>query len=68
MLSQSQNTLRDRLDTIQRENTTNKVILTRWIAVGTIIAAVYYGIEIYTLVHRFFYVRELYWIWEIPKK
>jgi len=53
-LSFAESTRQDKFDKTQRENTANMVILTRWIAGGTIVAAIYYGIEICKLVHHFF--------------
>ncbi|ASU35374.1 hypothetical protein [Mucilaginibacter xinganensis] len=43
--------------------------LTIWIAVGSVLSAFYYSIEIYKEFHLFLHQHDLYWIWEtIPKR
>ena len=60
-----------RLDRMEFEATANRLLTTRLtilIAAGTLVAAVYYGIEIYKELHLFFHHHDRYWLWEtIPK-
>ena len=61
-----------RMEKLEIATTANQLLTTRLtilIAVGTLLAAIYYGIEIYKELHLFFHRHGLYWIWEIiPKK
>jgi len=64
----SENTRLERLETELKENRRWTLYLTILIAVGTLVAAIYYGIEIYKGLHLFAHHHERYWIWEtIPK-
>lgn len=62
----------NRLDTLENELKENRrwtLYLTVLIAVGTLVAGVYYSILIYKELHSFSHRHGIYWIWEtIPKK
>ncbi|CAN5508229.1 hypothetical protein BH09BAC6_BH09BAC6_26070 [soil metagenome] len=57
------------LENDQRASRNQMNFLTAVIAAGTLVAAIYYGIEIYKELHLFAHHHGTYWIWEtIPKK
>lgn len=59
----------EKIESDQKASRNQMNVLTAIIAAGTLIAAIYYGVEIYKEFHSFFHRHGLYWIWEtIPKK
>ncbi|MDP9078654.1 MAG: hypothetical protein M3O71_14580 [Bacteroidota bacterium] len=65
----SENTRLENLETGQRVSRNQMNFLTGVIAAGTLVAAIYYSIEVYKEFHLFFHHHGRYWIWEtIPKK
>lgn len=69
VLDLSENRQLEKLENAQKVSRNQMNFLTGVIAVGTLVAAIYYGIEIYKEFHLFFHHIGRYWIWEtIPKQ
>ncbi|SDP55414.1 hypothetical protein SAMN05428975_1776 [Mucilaginibacter sp. OK268] len=65
----SENTRLETLENSQRANQTLTTWLTVLIAFGTLLAAVYYSIEICNRFSPILHQHDLYWIWEaVPKR